>query len=329
MGTYHLNALRQLAAGEIEDYYKGDINYQLRKIRVCGICDNNPIHLKSFDGLKSFDNLQYLIKKCKPHIIIIATPTNTHKDFALEALNYGIHTFVEKPIVTELSQFEQLKSLADEKGCRLMAGHVERYNPVSIKIISLLKNASPATDSYAFKRTQKHDVRITDDILIDKVIHDLDLSQYFFDEIRDFKINNFKLVDGRVYEISLCLEHENGVKGNLFVSWLDEQQTKKRLVEIHQGGHIWKGNFVSKQLWVDDAEIKCQVDGMINPSNNQIKDELVDFISFCIDEDSVKKITPLLSLEEISQSIKWLEKINLKIYRDLIPSNDTDRDCLK
>lgn len=317
MGSYHLNALQQLTAGAYEDYYKGNINEQLRKIRICGICDIMPSRLVSFGTIRTFDNAENMLERTNPDILIVATPTNTHKDIALAGLNRSIHTFVEKPIVTSVAHLNELLSVAQDSGCRLIAGHIERYNPVSVKIVSLLKNTKPLIESYSFVRTQSRDMRVTDDIISDKVIHDLDLALCFFGVIKEVEVDTFKLVDDQTYEAKLTLKHENGIKGGIFVSWFSEPEIKKRYMEIVQGGHVWKGDFVSKQLWVDGAEIKCEVDGMIKPANNQIKDELVDFIASCIDSEPLQKIVPLLSVEEIIESTKWLENISKQVSSEI------------
>jgi UDP-N-acetylglucosamine 3-dehydrogenase len=318
MGCYHLEALKLLADGACEDYYKGNINEQLHKICVCGVCDTNPQRLVSLGTIRTFNDVEEMLEKTAPDILIVSTPTKTHKDITLTGLNRGVHTFVEKPIVTNLAELEELLFLAEKNECKLMAGHIERYNPVSIKIVSLLKNAKPIIKNYSFVRMQKHDSRITDDIITDKIIHDLDLSLYFFGKINKIKVDNFKLVDGQAYEVSLSLEHRNGTKGSIFVSWLCEQQIKKRQVEIRQGGRIWRGDFVSKQLWVDSAEINCEVEGTIKPANNQIKDELVDFIASCINSASLQKVVPLLSIDEIVESTKWLECLHDMILKSIV-----------
>ena len=254
-----------------------------------------------------------MLDNTQPHILIDATPTQTHKEIAIMALERGVHTFVEKPIVTTKAAIDALLEMAQKSGVQISAGHIERYNPVSIKIKSLLQNVDPPTKGYSFCRAQYHPSRITDDIVTDKVIHDIDLAICFFGKIRKIEIADMKLVEGKTYEVRILLEHEKSIRGNCFVSWLTDVDTKRREVEILQGGHIWKGNFVSKQLWVDGQEIKCEVDGMIKPTNNQIKDELVDFIASCIDSVPLQKAIPLLSIDEIIESTKWLERV-----RDLV-----------
>jgi predicted dehydrogenase len=323
MGNFHFTALKQLAAGEHEDYYKGGIGRQLTKIRIVGICDTLPLRLEGHDGISGFTSVEKMLNETEPHILIVATPTQTHKQIALAAIERGIHTFIEKPIVTSAADMDDLLNAAKKSKVRIMAGHIERYNPVSVKIRSILGNVDPPPQMYSFCRTQQHDNRISDDILTDKVIHDLDLAICFFGSVRKIEIADIKLIDGKTYEVKVLLEHNHGTRGTCFVSWLTDDNIKKRQVEIFQGGHKWNGDFVAKRLWVDGLEIKCEVDGMINPVNNQIKDELVDFIALCIDSKSLQNIIPLLSVDEIIESTKWLECM-IKMVLKRIAGNETD-----
>ena len=308
MGNFHFAALKQLAAGEREDYYKGGISEQLTNIRIVGVCDTLPSRLEGYGG--GFASVEEMLDKTQPHILIVATPTQTHMQIAVAAIERGIHTFVEKPIVTSKADMDELLNAAKKSSVRIIAGHIERYNPVSVKIRSVLRDVNPPAEEYFFCRSQRHPIRITDDIVTDKVIHDLDLAICFFGNIRKVEIADIKMVEGKAYEVRILLEHKQGTKGSCFVSWLTDTDAKKREVDILQGGHKWKGDFVAKQLWVDGLEIKCQVNGMVKPANNQIMDELVDFIASCIDSVSLQGIIPLLSIDEIVESTKWLECIS-------------------
>ena len=163
---------------------------------------------------------------------------------------------------------------------------------------------------YAVTRIQRHDSRINDDIVIDKVIHDLDLSLYFFGSIEKINIISCQRENDRVFEARLALLHKNGTQGQIFVSWLTQSEEKIRQIQIQQGGHCWKGDFLSKRLWVDKHEIQCIVPGWIEPANNQIKDELVDFIAYCTESREGFTPAPLLTVQEMLESTRWLEHIN-------------------
>lgn len=310
MGNYHLNALRQLAGGKYEDYYKGAVETQLSKIKIAALCDVDPDRLTNFAPIPVFTSLEDAVEQTAPHLAIISAPTHAHFELAKNALENGLHILIEKPIVTHARQVEILMNLAERNGCRIMSGHVERYNPVAIKIVSLLKQTPGKVTSYSFRRIQKHDGRIKDDIIVDKVIHDLDLAVYFFGLIETVSVKTIKKLDELFYEATLEITHKNTVKGTIFVSWFAAENIKIRQVEISVDGKVLSGDFYQKRLSLDNDEIECEVKGWINPSNNQIKDELVDFIGYCSRPDPRwKQPEPLLTTDEIVHSVRWLEEI--------------------
>lgn len=113
MGSYHLQALQQLADGMSEEYYKGAVQTQLDKIRICGICDVAPERLKKWPDYDGFADFDRMLDDTKPHIVIITSPTKTHFNLAKKTLQQGIHAFVEKPIVTSKGQIETIRKMTD------------------------------------------------------------------------------------------------------------------------------------------------------------------------------------------------------------------------
>lgn len=313
MGHIHLSAIQQLAAGKTEQYYKCQIDQLLPRLTVCGICDIRPLDSASYPGIPIFQDAQALLERSQPHLVIIAAPTATHPALALAALERGVHTLVEKPIALRAADIERLQAAAARHGARLMAGHVERYNPVSFKMRAILQHAQPPPTRYRFWRIQRHDPRIPDDIIVDKLIHDLDLSLYFFGDIQTVAARQIKKVDGAVFEAVVWAKHRNGAEGEFFVSWLTETDQKTRRFEIQQGGHCWVGDLAAKQLTVDGHPIQCVVPGWIEAENNQIKDELVDFVAYCLEPLPNEAVEPLLSAQEIAQATRWLEYVQQSI----------------
>lgn len=61
--------------------------------------------------------------------VYIATPHETHYDYAKTALEQGKHVLCEKPMVFAKKQAEELFALADEKHCVLMEGIKTAYCP--------------------------------------------------------------------------------------------------------------------------------------------------------------------------------------------------------
>lgn len=66
--------------------------------------------------------------------VYIASPTYCHFDMAREALSHGLHVLCEKPMVTRLSQLDELSSLAKARGLVLMEAMRPQYDP-SLEVV--------------------------------------------------------------------------------------------------------------------------------------------------------------------------------------------------
>jgi predicted dehydrogenase len=103
--------------------------------------------------------------------VIVATPTETHRELALEAIEAGLDTLVEKPLAPSVTEAEEVVSAAEKAGTVLAVGHVERFNPacldlprfVSEPVFIQTRRISPFTD------------RVHEGVVRDMMIHDLDI----------------------------------------------------------------------------------------------------------------------------------------------------------
>jgi predicted dehydrogenase len=317
MGAFHVKALGQLANGESEAYYKSGLRQQVVKVRPCAFCDLEPARAQALGEAPVFQDHLELLEATHPDIAIIATPSHSHYPLAMATLNAGVHTFVEKPATLQVTQWEALVALANRNQLRLMAGHVERYNPVAIKIHSLLKAGGLNVTGYTFTRSQPPDLRIPDDIVSDKLVHDLDLAMFFFGPVASHSVINCKHIAGQTRELTLRLTHRNGLQGELFVSWLQTGPGRIRECRCRtaESGDL-RGDFVAKQLMINATPVECAVPNWVKPDNNQIKDELADFVGYCLEPDpALPPIQPLLSPAEVGSAIAIIEQVSLETSR--------------
>ena len=314
MGGYHLNALRILQKGQFESYYKGDSKEILSRIDICGLCDTSSEKLKTLLDVEKFSDYHKLINLVCPDIVIVATPTKTHFEIAKFALEKGANVFVEKPIVVKKRELNELLEIAARKKLKLMAGHVERYNPVSMKLREVLLGFEKSKKSFSFTRVQSHNERIEDDIITDKLIHDLDLSLFLFGQIKNYEILNHKKISGKIYELKLRTEHENGI-GEIFVSWLKNRRIVRE-VKLEVENKLIEGDFLKKALKIDGSFVNCDVPRWIEAQNNQVKDELVDFVVHCFSK-SPNVPEPLLNIKEILCTVKIIEEISDDLMSDI------------
>jgi predicted dehydrogenase len=102
---------------------------------------------------------------------IIATPTETHRSVAVQALTRGWHVLVEKPFAPTVREAEELVTAAADAGRILAVGHVERFNPACLDLARFVteplfiqtRRLSPFTE------------RVKEGVVRDMMIHDVDL----------------------------------------------------------------------------------------------------------------------------------------------------------
>ena len=71
--------------------------------------------------------------------VYIATPHETHVDYARQMLTLGKHVFCEKPLCFSKKEAEELFALADEKGVILMEGIKTAYCPGFLALCDIIK----------------------------------------------------------------------------------------------------------------------------------------------------------------------------------------------
>src|SRR4029078_10010222 len=76
---------------------------------------------------------------------VIATPTATHHDVALEVIAMGKHLLVEKPIASTYAEGRELLAAAHARNVRLAVGHVERFNPAVRKLREIIREGTLGT----------------------------------------------------------------------------------------------------------------------------------------------------------------------------------------
>ena len=109
-------------------------------------CVFNP-HLDSANVMQSqfkipvaTDDFETLLPNVEA--IYIASPHETHVEYARLALEAGKHVLVEKPLALSANDAETLFELADKKGLVLMEAVKTAYSPSFCKLISLVRNGA-------------------------------------------------------------------------------------------------------------------------------------------------------------------------------------------
>ena len=107
-------------------------------------------------------------------VVTIAAPASAHAEIARQALGWGRHVYVEKPLALKVADGRALVALAKDKGLVLAAGHQER---AIFRAMGLLDAPETPIRLEAVRRSSYYPGRGTDvSCVLDMMIHDLDLA---------------------------------------------------------------------------------------------------------------------------------------------------------
>ncbi|MGK9146688.1 Gfo/Idh/MocA family oxidoreductase [Plantibacter flavus] len=116
-------------------------------------------------------------------IVSVCTPTDTHADIAIRALERGKHVLLEKPIARTLQDAERILSAAEHSGSTLMVAHVVRFFGGYAAIADGVRDGVVGVPEFVTTGRLSappgpsawwHDERRSGGILVDVAIHDAD-----------------------------------------------------------------------------------------------------------------------------------------------------------
>ena len=114
----------------------------LPNVRFHTLCDKSSTRLASakekYPQLHTCSDPGELFRNPDIDAVLIATPVSTHARMAHQALSFGKHVYVEKPLSTFSKEAKSLCDLAKRRRRILMVGHTFLYSPPVRKIKELI-----------------------------------------------------------------------------------------------------------------------------------------------------------------------------------------------
>ena len=166
---------------------------------------------EKIEGVKTYHSLNELNNVAEG--IILATPTDTHADLTIQALEMGMHVLVEKPVAASLLEADKMISASEKTGLSILVGHHRRHHPLVNETINILKSGKigrPVAASLMWlmrKQDEYFDVDWRKGIdggpVKQNLIHDVDTLRAFFGEI-------ISVVGSGTNIVRNANRHENG-----------------------------------------------------------------------------------------------------------------------
>ncbi|NIV13496.1 MAG: Gfo/Idh/MocA family oxidoreductase [Aliifodinibius sp.] len=234
---------------------------EIPEVELVGIADANLEQAEKIGGsyyLPYFDDYIEMIERVKPDAVSIVVPTSLHYQVAKDILELGCHVLIEKPIASNSQEADELVSLANRLGLKLMVGHIERFNPAIVELKRRLENNELGKIFQVHaRRLGPFPIRIQDvGVIMDLAPHDLDIMRYLTgcDVVRLHSETNRILHETCDDLFAGLLKFEDGVLGVLEINWLTPTKIRELCVTGERG--MFQVNYLTQDLYFfENAEM--------------------------------------------------------------------------
>lgn len=99
--------------------------------------------LAAFHGIPhvfSYDQYDDMLRQGVVDAVYIALPNSMHADYAIRALEAGVHALVEKPLATTVAECEAMIAAAEKGGTFLMTAYRLHSEPGTVDVIHRIRN---------------------------------------------------------------------------------------------------------------------------------------------------------------------------------------------
>lgn len=93
---------------------------------------------EEFNVSNAYADWREMLTRHQPDAVLIATPTDTHAQMVLAALDLGAHVVCEKPTAMDASEAETMLDKAERLGRLHMIDHELRFNPNRVRIAEMI-----------------------------------------------------------------------------------------------------------------------------------------------------------------------------------------------
>ncbi|WP_375253768.1 Gfo/Idh/MocA family protein [Yoonia sp.] len=104
--------------------------------QIVGLVNRSPVTLpEALQGYPLYNSFEEGMAT-RPDLVVVATYSDSHADFACAAMDQGAHVFVEKPLATTVADADRVVAKAQQTGRKLVVGYILRHHPSWIRLIA-------------------------------------------------------------------------------------------------------------------------------------------------------------------------------------------------
>jgi len=268
-------------------------------------------------GTKAYADLDSLAGAIDAASVVV--PTDLHREVAGSLLARGIHLLVEKPIAATTAEAEEMVAIAEEQGCILQVGHIERFNPVMTYLEKIVRCPRfieahrlapyPPVREGAMPRGTEVSV------VLDLMIHDLEVILHLVDaELESFHAVGVSVLSPTEDIANVRLQFKNGCVANITASRISPEKMRK--IRVFE-----EDSYISLDYQHQAGEIHRKVDGGITreevpiDKGEPLANELRSFVDCVLNHDQ-----PRVGGEHAAKALSLATQITHQIGDALKPA---------
>ena len=193
--------------------------------------------------------------------VVIAVPTERHREVGLACASAGVHALIEKPLAATTSEARDLVDAFAAKDLILAVGHVERFNPALMELKKRLADGYLGT-VFAISTTRigPFPDRIMDvGVIKDLATHDIDIVRWLASGDITKYAGFVSHQMGREHEdvVSIAGQTDTGITINIQTNWVTPVKRRSVLV-VGQKGALEADMLTSDLTYYDNNAIPTE-----------------------------------------------------------------------
>lgn len=206
----------------------------MEEVEIVAACDSNtkPFQRikRQYPQIQQVEKPELIFENPRIDAVVIATPASTHFELVKKSLEAGKHTLVEKPLALTLPEAERLVDLADTAKKTLMVGHTFLYNPAVRKMKECI-DRGVLGKIYYLQATRTHLGLFRNDVsaVWDLAPHDVSIFSYLLgQEPKKVSAVGTRHLNSGLEDVAFMnLFYDNGILGNIHISWIDSNKLRQ------------------------------------------------------------------------------------------------------
>jgi inositol 2-dehydrogenase len=184
-----------IGLGRLGRVYARDLAARIPETRLAAVSDVSPglaaQVADEFDVPHANESPHDLLANPQVEAVVVASPTHTHREVVVAALDRKKPTFCEKPLALSLDESRQIQEAVERSGAFFQMGFMRRFDPGYVAGKRQIDEGRIGTP-VVFKSTSRDPYRpsleyanpaSSGGILVDMGIHDFDLARWFMGDV--------------------------------------------------------------------------------------------------------------------------------------------------